>query len=241
MKRIGQVFKESDSDSSAMIVLEGEQPLGDDAHRYYDRLIRQLQDDPKHVQHVQDFWGDPLTAAGAQSADGKAAYVQLNLAGNQGQTLANESVEAVRHIVDRTPPPPGVKVYVTGPAAMAADMTPEWRQTVITDHGGNPRGDLHDVASRLPLGHHGNSFAADGRHRIDGGPGNRRVPRPASSLSGLPPSPLICWYRSGSRRERTTASSSSAGIKRPVRPARIGKRPSTPRTAGSPMLSWPPV
>ena len=41
-------------------------------------LIRKLRAD-KHVQSVQDFWGDPLTAAGAQSNDGKAAYVQMNL------------------------------------------------------------------------------------------------------------------------------------------------------------------
>ena len=68
---MGQKFKESDSDSFAMIVLESEQQLGDDAHRYYDTMIRQLKDDPTHVQHVQDFWGDPLTAPGAQSTDGK--------------------------------------------------------------------------------------------------------------------------------------------------------------------------
>ena len=98
-----------------MIVLEGQQPLGDDAHRYYDDLIRQLQDDPKHVQHIQNFWGDPLTAGAAQSADGKAAYVQMNLAGNRARAAANESVAAVRHIVARTPAPPGVKAYVTGP------------------------------------------------------------------------------------------------------------------------------
>ena len=73
-------------------------------------------------EHVQDLWGDRLTAAGAQSPDGKAAYVQLNLAGNQGTTLGQESVAAVRNIVERTPPPPGVKVYVTGPAALVADM-----------------------------------------------------------------------------------------------------------------------
>ena len=96
MTRMGAVFKESNSDSVAMIVLEGQQPLGDDAHNYYDRLIRQLTDDPKHVQHVQNFWGDPLTAAAAQSADGKAAYVQLSLAGNLGEDSANESVQAVR-------------------------------------------------------------------------------------------------------------------------------------------------
>jgi putative drug exporter of the RND superfamily len=122
MTRMGKDFKESDSDSFAMIVLEGQQPLGGDAHQYYAGLVRELRDDPKHVEHVQDLWGDRLTAAGAQSADGKAAYVQLNLAGNQGTALGDESVAAVRDIVERTPPPSGVKVYVTGPAPLVADM-----------------------------------------------------------------------------------------------------------------------
>jgi putative drug exporter of the RND superfamily len=122
MMRMGKDFKESDSDSFAMIVLEGQQPLGDDAHAYYARLVGELRDDPKHIEHVQDLWGDRLTAAGAQSTDGKAAYVQLNLAGNQGTTLGQESVAAVRDIVARTPPPPGVEVYATGPAALVADM-----------------------------------------------------------------------------------------------------------------------
>ncbi|SON59091.1 Siderophore exporter MmpL4 [Mycobacterium simulans] len=122
MKRIGQVFKEGNSDSIAMIVIEDNQPLGDQAHKYYDGLVRKLRADSKHVQSVQDFWGDPLTAAGAQSNDGKAAYVQLNLGGNQGEPLANESIDAVRNIVASTPAPPGITTYVTGPAALAADM-----------------------------------------------------------------------------------------------------------------------
>jgi RND superfamily putative drug exporter len=121
-KRIGQVFHEFDTDSSAMVVLEGDEPLGADAHRFYDTLIRKLEQDHKHVEHVQDFWGDTLTAAGSQSADGKAAYVQVNLAGNQGSALANESVGAVREIVDHTQPPPGVKAYVTGAAPLIADQ-----------------------------------------------------------------------------------------------------------------------
>ncbi|MBW0015651.1 RND family transporter [Mycobacterium sp.] len=122
MKRIGRAFNEGETDSSAMIVLEGNQPLGDDAHRYYDAMISRLRDDRSHVLSVQDFWGDPLTAAGAQSNDGKAATVQVNLAGNQGELLANESVEAVRKIVNSLPAPPGVTVYVTGVAALAADL-----------------------------------------------------------------------------------------------------------------------
>ncbi len=122
LKRIGHVFKEGETDSSAMIVLESDQPLGDDAHRFYDVLIRALHADKRHVLSVQDFWGDPLTAAGAQSNDGKAVTVQVNLAGNQGEPLANESVEAVRKIVDGVPPPPGVKAYLTGVSALAADL-----------------------------------------------------------------------------------------------------------------------
>ncbi|HEY0228080.1 MAG TPA: MMPL family transporter, partial [Mycobacterium sp.] len=58
IKRIGQVFHEFDTDSSAMVVLEGDKPLGDDAHRFYDTMVRKLEQDRKHVEHVQDFWGD---------------------------------------------------------------------------------------------------------------------------------------------------------------------------------------
>ncbi|OBG36914.1 RND family transporter [Mycobacterium sp. E3198] len=122
MTSMGKAFKESDSDSFAMIVLEGQQPLGDDAHTYYRKLVRALRNDPRHVQNVQDLWGDRLTAAGVESPDGKAAYVQLNLAGDQGTTLAKDSVTAVRNIVKQTPPPPGVEVDLTGPAALIPDM-----------------------------------------------------------------------------------------------------------------------
>ncbi len=122
MMRVGKDFKEFDSDSSAMIVLEGDQALGEDAHRFYDDMIGKLRADPKHVEHIQDFWGDPLTRAGAQSEDGKAAYVQVYLAGNMGEALGNESVAAVKKVVSGLSPPPGVKVFVTGGPALQADQ-----------------------------------------------------------------------------------------------------------------------
>jgi putative drug exporter of the RND superfamily len=130
-KAIGEAFQESESGALAVIVLEGRQPLGDDAHRYYDDLIRQLKDNPAHVQHIQDFWGDPLLQGAAQSADGKAAYVQMNLVGEIGQATGNESVKFVQDVVARTPAPPGVKAYVTGPAAIVADMGESGNKTVI--------------------------------------------------------------------------------------------------------------
>ncbi len=122
MKRVGQVFEEFKSDSSAMIVLEDEQPLGAAAHEFYNQLVAELRADTKHVEHVQDFWGDPLTEAGAQSSDGKAVYVQVYLAGNMGEALSNESVEAVQKLVAGLSPPPGLKVFVTGGSALAADQ-----------------------------------------------------------------------------------------------------------------------
>ncbi|KUI06063.1 RND family transporter [Mycobacterium sp. IS-3022] len=131
IERMGDLFGETESGSVAMIVLEGEQPLGDEAHAYYDELIRQLKEDRQHVEHVQDFWGDPLTAGAAQSADAKATYVQLTLTGIPGQATANESVAAVRDIVERTPAPPGVTAHVTGPAAFAADLGPSGNRTVV--------------------------------------------------------------------------------------------------------------
>jgi RND superfamily putative drug exporter len=122
MLRMGQVFGESDSDSMAMVVLEGREPLGDEIRPYYHDLVRALRSDPR-VESVQDLWGDRLTAGGAQSLDGLAVYVQLSLKGDQGTPESQESVEAVRRIVDATPPPPGVDVYVTGAAALVGDMT----------------------------------------------------------------------------------------------------------------------
>ncbi len=94
--------------------------------RYYDRLISQLKDDPLHVVHIHDFWGDELTRHAAQSTDGKAAYVQVVL------TAGNESIGAVQRIVARTQAPQGVKAFVTGPAAIAADMSHSGDRTVAT-------------------------------------------------------------------------------------------------------------
>jgi RND superfamily putative drug exporter len=75
------------------------------------------------VENVQDFWSDPLTAAGAQSPDGKAAYVQVFLVGAQGTTPSHEAVASVRDLVSSVPAPPGVKAYVAGNTVLNADTS----------------------------------------------------------------------------------------------------------------------
>ncbi|MBI3224877.1 MAG: RND family transporter [Mycolicibacterium cosmeticum] len=129
MMRSGEVFEESSTDSAAVIVLEGDSSLGLDARRYYSDLVAKLRADT-HVKHVQDFWGDPLTEAGALSADGKAVYVQVALGGNMGESLGNESVAAVQEIVQGLPSPPGVHVFVTGVSVMQADQLPEGAKSI---------------------------------------------------------------------------------------------------------------
>jgi putative drug exporter of the RND superfamily len=121
MKHIGQKFGEFSSDSVVMIILESDTPLGDQAQQYYAGLVKALRADTKHVEHVQDFWGDRITSAGSQSESGDAAYVQVHLAGNQGSAAGMRSVRAVRDIVDHDHPPAGVRAYVTGQAAQVAD------------------------------------------------------------------------------------------------------------------------
>lgn len=123
IKHIGEKFHEFSSDSVLMIVLESDKPLGDEARHYYGELVTSLEQDTRHVQHVQDFWGDRITSAGSQSEDGKSCYVQVHLAGDQGSTQGVESVHAVRDIVARSHPPREIRPYVTGQAALVADTS----------------------------------------------------------------------------------------------------------------------
>ncbi|WAJ43627.1 RND family transporter [Mycobacterium sp. Aquia_216] len=118
---IGEKFHESNSTNLTMVVFEANRPLADQDHRYYDDLMRRLEHDTKHVQYVMDLWGKPFTAAGAQSVDGKCTYVLLRLAGDIGQIEANQSVDAVRDIIKKDTPPPGLKVFVSGAAPLASD------------------------------------------------------------------------------------------------------------------------
>jgi putative drug exporter of the RND superfamily len=120
MMNIGHKFQEFDTDSTAMVVLEGQDKLGDSAHVFYNKIVAKLKAD-RHVQNVQDFWSDPLTAAGSQSPDGKAAYVQVFLDGAQGTTPSHKSVAEVRKIVNSVPAPPGVKAYVAGNTVLNTD------------------------------------------------------------------------------------------------------------------------
>ncbi|MBA0046964.1 MMPL family RND transporter [Mycobacteroides sp. LB1] len=128
---IGESFKESDSNSLVMVILEGDHALNDADHKFYDELAGKLENDKKHVQYVMNLWGQGTTAAGVQSADGKAAYTLVRVAGDQGSTVSDESIKAIRELVAEVQPSNGVKVYVSGSAPLSTDMLQVGNQSMI--------------------------------------------------------------------------------------------------------------
>lgn len=128
---IGESFKESDSNSLAMVILEGDHKLNDADHKYYDVLVDKLENDKKHVQYVMNLWGQGTTAAGVQSNDGQAAYTLVRVTGNMGSTASDESIRAVRELVSEVQPPNGVKAYVSGSAPLSTDMLQVGNESMI--------------------------------------------------------------------------------------------------------------
>ena len=60
-------------------------------------MVQKLEADTTHVEHVQDFWSDPLTAPGSQSNDGKAAYVQVYLPATRARRWPTSRSRPPRH------------------------------------------------------------------------------------------------------------------------------------------------
>ena len=118
----GRAFHESDFTSAAVILLETHgRKLGEQDHRYYDELVRRLQQDKKHVQSLLNLWGKPVTMSGQQSADGEAATLTVRPTGDLGDASSNHSINAIRDIVAKVPKPSGLDVYVSGPSPLATD------------------------------------------------------------------------------------------------------------------------
>lgn len=113
MHRMGGSFKEFDSNSTVMVVVEGQQALGPDAHFTTTRSSANFAG-PAH-QHIQDFWGRYADRCRCPERRRQASYVMLNLAGQQRPDAGSEyeGVQKVRDIIKDTPAPPGVQAYIS--------------------------------------------------------------------------------------------------------------------------------
>lgn len=118
----GSAFGESAYTSAVVVLLETDgRKLGDQDHQYYNELVRRLRADRQHVQSLLDLWGKPVTKSGQQSADAEAATLTVRPTGDTGDATSSRSIEAIRDIVAKVPKPPGLRTYVTGPAALNTD------------------------------------------------------------------------------------------------------------------------
>ena len=71
---------------------------------YYDEIIRKLQQDPKHVQHIQDFWGDTLDRGGRAERRRQGLLCAGQPRRQPGhRRWPTKSVEAVRKVVEDDP------------------------------------------------------------------------------------------------------------------------------------------
>ena len=104
----GKYFKEFDSNSSAMVVLEGDQPLGAEAHHYYDGLIPSCRRTPTTSSTSRTSGVIRSPRRGRRAPTARPPTFSCIWPATRARRLANESVEAVRDIVaSTTPPPPG--------------------------------------------------------------------------------------------------------------------------------------
>ncbi|MGB8406536.1 MAG: MMPL family transporter, partial [Mycobacterium sp.] len=94
--RMGEQFRDGSGGNLNYLVLESDHRLGQPERAYYDRLVSTLRADTSKLDSLMDLWSDPVTAPGAQSADGKAVYTMLRIRGELGATKANAALDAVR-------------------------------------------------------------------------------------------------------------------------------------------------
>lgn len=118
---MGKQFHESTGSGTAYLVLTRTDPLTDTDHAYFDKVVAALDADRGHVESVMDLWSSPVTAGSVVSADKKAVYAQIRLAGDTGTTQAARSLDAARAAVASVPRPAGLSADITGPTPTFAD------------------------------------------------------------------------------------------------------------------------
>lgn len=129
--RMSAAFSEQGSRTMLVVAMEDPAGLTPAARQHYERLVARLRADTTHVLFVQDLLADPVTKTGAISADRKAWYLPVGVAGTLGDPAAAESVTAVRAIAAEVFAGSPTTVEVTGPAATFADQIASMEHSLL--------------------------------------------------------------------------------------------------------------
>ena len=152
MKRVGEDFEEFKSDSSAMIVLEGDQPLGADAHQYYDELVDKLRSRHEARRARPGLLGRPADR-GRRAEQRRQGRVRAGIPRGQHGRGAGQRVGACRSRPSSTSFPPRRASRCTSPADRRwspISRSPSDRSIKIIEIV-TLRRDHHNAVARLPL------------------------------------------------------------------------------------------
>ena len=129
VKAMDDTFGNGRSRAFIVVVAERDSGLTAADRHYVTSLAARLSRDSKDVTYVQDLTSPRLRKA-LTSADGKAIYFQVGVAGYTGAPTSVSQVEAVRKeaSVDR---PAGLDVAVTGSSATVTDMVTEVEHNIV--------------------------------------------------------------------------------------------------------------
>ncbi|OBH77076.1 hypothetical protein A5681_08535 [Mycobacterium scrofulaceum] len=122
LDHMAAAFDERGAKTSIVVAMEDPAGLAPSARQHYDRLVAALRADKSHVLLVQDMLADPSARAQAVSADGKAWFLPVGIAGTLGDPASAESVDAVRAHVSSAFAGSSTVANVTGPAATFRDQ-----------------------------------------------------------------------------------------------------------------------
>ncbi|PJE24894.1 MAG: hypothetical protein CK431_03775 [Mycobacterium sp.] len=115
-------FNERGAKTTVVVAMEDPAGLTPSARQRYDTVVSKLRADHAHVLLVQDLLADPITRTGAMSADRKAWFLPVGIAGTLGDPKSAASVDAVRATVASAFAGSPTTAHVTGPAATFHDQ-----------------------------------------------------------------------------------------------------------------------
>lgn len=125
--KMAEAFDESGSDNLLVLAFINENGLTPDDEGVYRRVVDALRDDVTDVVSVQDFLSTPQLRKFLTSEDKTTWVLPVNLEGELGTPRAFDSFnrvsDVITHNVGRDNRAGPLTVYVTGPAATAADLT----------------------------------------------------------------------------------------------------------------------
>ena len=154
MKLMGGNFQEFNSNSTMMVVIEGQQPLGPDAHKYYDEIIRKLRQDPDaHPAHPG--------LLGRHADRGRRAERRRQGLLRDAQPRRRAGPDAGQRRRRGRPQghrgdqgPAGREGLRRGPGGAHRRSARHRQRQPRPDHPVHPRRDRGHAAGRLPLDHH---------------------------------------------------------------------------------------